>query len=74
MIAVPLEHWPSPQPANPVGLAERLLTLARCINPRQLATSKRKPKPKTPKGHVDAKTAPTHVATARVRAHASKRP
>lgn len=74
MIAVPPEHWPSPQPANPVGLAERLLTLARRINPRQVATSKRKPKPKTPKGYVDAKTARTHVATARVLAQASKRP
>jgi IS4 transposase len=74
LIAVPPEHWPSPQQADPVGLAERLLILARRINPGQVATSKRKPKPKTPKGYVDAKTARAHVATARIIAQASKRP
>ncbi len=74
LIAVPPEHWPSPQQADPVGLAERLLTLARRINPRQVAISKRKPKPKTPKGYVDGKTARAHVATARILAQASKRP
>lgn len=74
MIAVPPEHWPSPQPANPVGLAERLLTLARRINPRQVATSKRKPKLTKPRGYVDGKTARAHVASARVLAQASKTP
>jgi hypothetical protein len=40
--------------------------MARHINPRQVGTSKRKPKPKSPKGYVDAKTARSHLATARV--------
>jgi hypothetical protein len=74
LIAVPPEPWPSPQPVNPVGLAERLLTLARRINPSQVATSKRKPKPKTPKGYVDGNTARAHVATARILAQASTTP
>jgi len=39
-----------------------------------VATSKRKPKPKAPKGYADAKTARAHVATARVLAQASTRP
>ena len=66
LIAVPPEAWPSWHEADPCGLAERLLCLARHINPRQVATSKRKPKPKTAKGYVDGKTARTHVAIARV--------
>ena len=66
LIAVPPEHWPSQHDADPVRLAERLLHLARHINPRQVALSKRKPKPKTPKGYVDGATARAHVATARV--------
>lgn len=74
MTALPPEHWPSWQQADPVCLAERLLTLARRINPCQVATSKRKPKPKTPKGYVDGKTARAHVATARILAQASTRP
>jgi IS4 transposase len=66
IIAVPPETWPSWLEADPRRLVERLLCLARHINPRQVATSKRKPKPKSPKGYVDAKTARSHVATARV--------
>jgi IS4 transposase len=66
LIAVPPEHWPSPHEAGPDRLAERLLCLARHIDPRQVATSKRKPKPKTPKGYVDGRTARSHVATERV--------
>ena len=73
-IALPPECWPSWQQADPVGLAERLLSLARNIDPRQVATSKRKPKPKTPKGYVDGKTARAHVATARALAQARTRP
>ncbi len=74
LIAVPPEHWPSWQQADPVRLAKRLLTLARRINPSQVATSKRKPKPKTPKGYVDGKTARAHVATARILAQAGITP
>ncbi len=74
LIAVPPEGWLFWQQADPVGVPERLLTLARRINPSQVATSKRKPKPKTPKGYVDAKTARAHVATARILAQARTRP
>jgi IS4 transposase len=76
LIAVPPEHWTSWHAADPAHLAERLLQLARRIDPRQVAPSKRKPKPKpkTPKGYVDGKTARAHVATARVLAQARTRP
>lgn len=74
LIAVPPEAWPSWHEADPSRLTERLLCLARHINPRQVATSKRKPKPKTPKGYVDGKTARAHVATARLLAQARTRP
>ncbi len=70
LIAVPTACWPSWREAEPRRLVERLLCLARHINLRQVATSKRKPKPKTSKGYVDGKTARTHVATARVLAQA----
>jgi IS4 transposase len=70
LIAVPPEHWPSQDDADPARLAERLLHLARHIDPRRAALSKRKPKPKTPKGYVDGATARAHVATARVLAQA----
>ena len=60
MIAVPPECWPPWHIADPGHLAERLLHLARNINPRQVATSKRKPKPKTQKATSMAKPhAPT---------------
>jgi IS4 transposase len=74
LIAVPPEHWPSRHEADPSRLAERLLQLAHHIDPRQVSTSKRKPKPKTPKGYVDGQTARAHVATARVLAQARTRP
>ena len=38
LTAVPLECWPPPE-GTPAHLAERLLFLARRINPRQVATS-----------------------------------
>ena len=50
----------------PCQLMERLLLLAARLKPRQLATSKRAPKPKAPKGFVDGGIARSHVATARV--------
>ncbi len=70
MIAVPSECWPPWQGTEPGHLAERLLHLARNINPRQVATSKRTTKPKTSIGYVDGKTARAHVATARILAQA----
>ncbi len=74
MIAVPPECWPPWHGADPGHLAKRLLRLARNINPRQVATSKRKPKLTKPKGYIDGKTARSHVAAARVLAQAKTRP
>ena len=74
LIAVPPDAWPSRHKADPAGLAEQLLALARRINPRSVAISKRGPKPKTPKGYVDGKTARAHVATARVLAQTKTSP
>lgn len=47
-------------------LAERLLQLASRLSPRQLATSKRKPKSVQPKGYAPGCLARSHVSTARV--------
>ena len=69
LIALPPEQWRS-YDGDPTGLADRLLQLARYINPRQVATSKRAPKVAKPKGYVDGATARAHVATARVLAQA----
>ena len=66
LIALPSEHWSVWRQANPGTVAERLMELARPINPRRVATSKRKPKPVQRKGYVDGKTARSHIATARV--------
>ena len=41
LIALPAEHWPSCRDANATELAGNLLRLARILNPRQVATSKR---------------------------------
>jgi hypothetical protein len=70
LIALPSEHWSVWRQADPGTVAERLMELARHINPRRVATSKRKPKPVQRKGYVDGKTARSHVATARVLAQA----
>lgn len=72
LIAVPPEVWPPWHSATPECLAERLLSLARHIDPRQVAISKRKPK--QPEGRVNGDTARSHVATARVLARARTRP
>ncbi len=69
LIALPPEQWPSYE-GNPTALAERLLQLARNINPRQVATSKREPKITKPKNYVEGAIARTHVSTARVLAQA----
>jgi len=74
LIALPPEHWPRWNEADPAGLAQHLLRLARNINPRQVATSKRGPKAAKPKGYVDGKTARAHVATARLLAKAKTTP
>ena len=74
LIALPPEHWPRWHEADPAGLARHLLRLARSINPRAAATSKRGPKTAKPKGHVDGKTARGHVATAPVLAQAKTTP
>jgi IS4 transposase len=66
LIALPSQHWSVWRQAKPCTLAERLMELARHINPKRVATSKRKPKPIQRKGYVDGKTARSHVATARV--------
>ncbi len=69
LIALPPEQWPS-YDGDPTALAERLLRLARNIDPRQVATSKRGPKVPKPKGYVDGAIARAHVSTARVLANA----
>ena len=74
LIALPPDHWPRWNGADPAGLAQHLLRLARTINPKQVATSKRTPKAAKPKGYVDGKTARTHVATARLLASGTTTP
>ena len=69
LIALPPEQWRSYE-GDPTALADRLLQLARNVDPRQVATSKRGPKVAKPKGYVDAATARAHVATARLLAQA----
>jgi len=59
------EHWPRADD-DPRTLADRLLHLASRMSPRQLATSKRKPKTAQAKGYVDGAIARSHVSTARV--------
>ena len=71
---VPPERLPRADDA-PHLLLDRLLLLASRMSPRQLATSKRKPKPTQAKGYVDASIARAHVSTARVLQQAAgKRP
>ena len=74
LIALPPEHWPHWDEADPAGLAQHLLRLARNINPRQVATSRRGPKIAKHKGYVDGKTARAHVATARLLKQAKATP
>lgn len=51
---------------DPGQLAERLLLLGSRMNPKQLATSRRKPKAVQAKGYVEGAIARSHVSTARV--------
>jgi len=73
LIALPPEQWRS-YDGDPTGLAERLLRLARNIDPRQVATSKRGPKVAKPKEYVDGAVARAHVSNARVLAQARTTP
>ena len=71
---LPPTHLPSAD-EDPRQLLERLLLLARRMSPKQLATSKRKPKAAQTKGYVDGAIARSHVSTARVlKLAAGKRP
>ena len=71
---LPSEHWPQAH-ADPRQLVDHLLLLGSRMSPKQLATSKRKPKNVQPKGYVDGSIARSHVSTARVlKLAAAKRP
>ena len=60
---------------DPQQLVKHLLLLASRMSPKQLATSKRKPKSDKAKGYVDGSIARSHVSTARVlKQAAGKRP
>lgn len=65
-----------PRPGGDVGrLLERLLRLASLMSPKQLATSKRKPKVAQAKGYVGGAIARAHFSTARLlKKAAGKRP
>ena len=65
LIALPPEQWPA-YDADPTRLADRLLQLARTIDPRQVATSRRGPKLGKPKGYVEGAVARARASTARV--------
>lgn len=70
LIALPASAWSDWTEDDPRRLADRLLELARGLNPGRLATNKRGPKIKKPKGYVNAAIARSHVSTARVLAMA----
>lgn len=71
---LPSEHWPRADD-NPRQLVDRLLLLGSRMSPKQLATSKRKPKDAQAKGYADGSIARSHVSTARVlKQAAGKRP
>lgn len=69
LIALPPEQWRFSN-GDPTALADRLMQLARNIDPRQVATSKRRPKVAKPKGYVDGAVVRAQVSTARVLAQA----
>ena len=66
LIALPAPTWAPWANADPASIAQRLLELARRVDPRRLSTHKRGPKIAKPKGYVDGATARAHVSTARV--------
>lgn len=65
-LALPAEYRPGVAGLSPPQLMQHLLQLAARLKPRQLASRKRGPKPKSPEGYGDAARARSHVATARV--------
>ena len=69
LIALPPEQWRS-YDGDPTAVADRLMQLARNVDPRQVATSKRGPKVAKRKGYVDGAIVRAQVSTARVLAHA----
>lgn len=66
LIALPAPTWASWSQADPALITQRLLELARRVDPKRVATAKRGPKIDKPKGYVDGATARTHVSTDRV--------
>ena len=71
---LPIEHLPCAGD-DPQQLARHLVLLGSRMSPKQLATSKRKPKAAQAKGYVDGSIARSHVSTARILALAAgKRP
>ncbi len=73
LIALPSEQWPF-HDGDPTTLADRLLRLARDIDPRQGVTSKRGPKITKIRGYVDGAITHAQVSTARVLAQAQETP
>jgi len=72
-VILPAEHLPRADD-DPPRLLQRLLSLARRLNPKQLATSKRGPKTRrTNAGYVSNSVASSHVATGRVIKASDKR-
>lgn len=69
LVALPPEQWRSSN-GDPTALADRLMQLARNIDPRQVVVSKRRPKIAKPKEYVDGAIARAQVSTARVLAQA----
>ena len=69
LIALPPEQWRSYN-GDPTVLTEQLLRLARTIDIRRVATSKRGPEVAEPKGYVDGAIARAQLSTARVLAQA----
>jgi IS4 transposase len=74
LIALPPKTWDSWAQAAPEYVARYLLTLARRVPARSVATSKRGPKKVKPTGYVDAAIVRQHVSTARVLAKQKKTP
>ncbi|MGH8805401.1 MAG: IS4 family transposase [Polaromonas sp.] len=66
LIALPAKTWEPWSSAAPSMIAQRLLALARRVEPRRVSTHKRGPKNNKPKGYVDGAAARAHVSTARV--------
>lgn len=74
LIALAPKTWESWPQAAPEYVARYLLTLARRVPARSVATSKRGPKKDKPKGYVDAALVRKHVSTARVLRDQKKTP